>query len=112
MEINFAGHQLVSIAAARAGVTQKRPGRMRRRLDINTTPIEQKKERCCSRRQQFRHYCGSSGRRNNKQDKNCRWLQPRSVLGSIGVMLMSCKVNFHVTQSALQNSLCLPSIFC
>ena len=34
------------------------------------------------------------------------------VLGSIGVMLMSCKVNFHVTQSALQNSLCLPSIFC
>ena len=77
MEINFARHQLVSLAAALVGVTQKRPGRMRRRLDINTTPIEPKTERCCSRRQQFRHYCGSSGRRNNRQNRSCRRLQPR-----------------------------------
>ena len=31
--------------------------------DINTTPIEPKTERGCSRRQLFRHYCRSSGRR-------------------------------------------------
>ena len=29
---------------------------------------------------------------------------PRSVFGSSGVVLMSCKVNFHVVRSALQNS--------
>ena len=29
---------------------------------------------------------------------------PRSVLGSFGVVLMSCKVYFHVVRSALQNS--------
>ena len=91
MEINFTRHQLVSLAAALVGATQKGPRRMRRRLDINTTPIKPKTERCCSRRQQFRHYCGSSGRRNNRQ--------------------VSCKVNFHVTQSALQNSMCLLGIF-
>ena len=34
--------------------------------------------------------------------KSCRPLQPRSVLGSIGVVLMSCKANFHVVRSALQ----------
>ena len=30
---------------------------------MNTTPIEPKTERGCSCRQLFRHYCGSSGRR-------------------------------------------------
>ena len=39
-------------------------------------------------------------------------VQPRSVLGSFGVVLMSCKVNFHVVWSALQNSMCLLCIFC
>ena len=33
--------------------------------------------------------------------------EPQSVLGSIGVMLMSCKVNLHLVRSALQNSICL-----
>ena len=32
----------------------------------------------------------------------CDGLQLRSVLGSIGVLFMSCKVNFHVVRSALQ----------
>ena len=32
---------------------------------------------------------------------------PRSVLGSFGVVLMSCKVYFHVVQSVLQNSVAL-----
>ena len=35
------------------------------------------------------------------------WLQSRSVLSSFGVVLMSCRVNFHVVQSALQNLICL-----
>ena len=38
-------------------------------------------------------------------------LRPRSVLGSFGVMLISCKVNFHVVRSALQNSVCLLSAY-
>ena len=29
----------------------------------------------------------------------------RSVLGSFGAVLMSCKVYFHVVRSALQNSI-------
>ena len=33
-----------------------------------------------------------------------RQLQSRSVLDSFGVVLMSCKVDFHVVRSALQNS--------
>ena len=37
--------------------------------------------------------------------------QPRNVLGSFGVVLMSCKVNFHVARPALQNSRCLLRIF-
>ena len=32
----------------------------------------------------------------------CDGLQLRSVLGSIGVLFMSCKVNFHVVRSAWQ----------
>ena len=32
---------------------------------------------------------------------NCRRLQPRFVLFSTGVALMSCKVNFHLVRSAL-----------
>ena len=38
---------------------------------------------------------------------SCRRLQPRFVLGSFGVVLMSCKVCFHGIRSALQNSMCL-----
>ena len=34
------------------------------------------------------------------------WLQSRSVLSSFGVVLMSCRVNFHVVRSALQYSAC------
>ena len=33
--------------------------------------------------------------------------QPRSVLGSIGVVLMSCKVNFHLVRLALHSLMCL-----
>ena len=36
--------------------------------------------------------------------ESCRRLQPRSVLGSFGVVLMSCKVNFHVVRSAWPHS--------
>jgi len=40
--------------------------------------------------------------------KQLSQLQTRSVLGSIvGVVLMSCKVNFHAVRSALQNSQCV-----
>ena len=38
-------------------------------------------------------------------------LRTRSVFGSFGVMLMSCKVNFHVVRSAFQNSVCLLSVY-
>ena len=37
---------------------------------------------------------------------SCLWLQSRSVLSSFGVVLMSCRVNFHVVRSALQCSAC------
>ena len=37
---------------------------------------------------------------------SCLWLQSRSVLSSFGVLLMSCRVNFHVVRSALQYSAC------
>ena len=37
---------------------------------------------------------------------SCLWLQYRSVLSSFGVVLMSCKVNFHIVRSALQYSAC------
>ena len=36
-------------------------------------------------------------------------LRPRSAFGSFGVVLMSCKVNFHIVRSALQISVCLPT---
>ena len=36
----------------------------------------------------------------------CLWLQPRSVLSSVRVVLMSCRVNSHVVRSALQFSAC------
>ena len=39
---------------------------------------------------------------------SCLWLQSRSVLSSFGVVLMSCRVNFHVVRSALQYSM----VFC
>ena len=38
---------------------------------------------------------------------SCLWLQSRSVLSSFGAVLMSCRVNFHVVRSALQNLICL-----
>ena len=37
---------------------------------------------------------------------SCLLLQSRSVLSSFGVVLMSCRVNFHVVRSALQYSAC------
>ena len=41
-----------------------------------------------------------------KGRNSCLRLQFRSVLSSFGVVLMSCKINFHVVQSALQYSAC------
>ena len=41
-----------------------------------------------------------------KGRNSCPWLQSSFVLISFGVMLMSCRVNFHVVQSALQYSAC------
>ena len=38
---------------------------------------------------------------------NPLYYQPRSVLGSIGVVLMSCKVNFHLVRLALHSLMCL-----
>ena len=37
---------------------------------------------------------------------SCLWLQSRSVLSYFGVVLMSCRVNFHVVRSELQYSAC------
>ena len=37
---------------------------------------------------------------------SCLWLQSLSVLSFFGVVLMSCRVNFHVVRSALQYSAC------
>ena len=37
---------------------------------------------------------------------SCLCLQSRSVLGSFGIVLMSCRVDFHVVRSALQYSAC------
>ena len=49
---------------------------------------------------------------------SCLWLQPRSVLSSFGVVLISCRVNFHVVYSmisiavfCLQNLICLLFLF-
>ena len=41
-----------------------------------------------------------------KGRNSCLWLQSRSVFSSVGVVLMSCKINFHVVRSALQYSAC------
>ena len=41
-----------------------------------------------------------------KGRNGCLWLQSRSVLSSFGVVLMSCRVNFHVVRSTLQYSAC------
>ena len=44
------------------------------------------------------------------------WLQTRYVLSSFGLLLMSCRVKFHVVRSALQYSacriICLHFYFC
>ena len=45
-----------------------------------------------------------------KGRNSCLRLRPHSVFSFFGVMLMSCKVNFHVVRSALQNSVCLSII--
>ena len=42
-----------------------------------------------------------------KRRNSCLRLRPHSVFGSFGVVLMSCKFNFHVVRSALQNSVSL-----
>ena len=41
-----------------------------------------------------------------KRRNSCLWLHTRYVLSSFGVLLMSCRVNFHVVRSALQYSAC------
>ena len=41
-----------------------------------------------------------------KGRNSCLWRQSRSVLSSFGVVLISCRVNFHVVRSALQYSAC------
>ena len=41
-----------------------------------------------------------------KGRNSCLWLQSRYVLSSFSVLLMSCRVNFHVVRSALQYSAC------
>ena len=41
-----------------------------------------------------------------KGRNSCLWLQTRYVLSSFGVLLMSCRVKFHVVRSALQYSAC------
>ena len=46
-----------------------------------------------------------------RERNSCLWLQSRSVLSSFGVVLMSCRVHFHVVRSALQNLICLLFIF-
>ena len=46
-----------------------------------------------------------------KGRNGCLRLRPRSVFGSFGVVLMSCKVNFHVVRSALKNSVCLLRVY-
>ena len=44
---------------------------------------------------------------------SCLWLQTRSFLSSFGVVLMSCRVNFHVVRSALQYCIfCLQNLIC
>ena len=45
-------------------------------------------------------------RTTQKGRNSCLWLQSRSVLSSFGVVLMSCKVNFHVVRSVVQYSAC------
>ena len=51
-----------------------------------------------------------------KGRNSCLWLQTRYVLSSFGVLLMSCRVKFHVVRSALQYSacriICLHFYFC
>ena len=42
----------------------------------------------------------------------CRRLQPRSVLDSIGFVLMPCKIHLHVLRSALQNLMSTWCQFC
>ena len=41
-----------------------------------------------------------------KGRNSCLWPQTRYVLSSFGVLLMSCRVKFHVVRSALQYSAC------
>ena len=41
-----------------------------------------------------------------KGRNSCLWLHTRYVLSSFGVLLMSCRVKFHIVRSALQYSAC------
>ena len=41
-----------------------------------------------------------------KGQNSCLSLQSRSVLTSFGVVLMSCRIDFHVVRSTLQYSAC------
>ena len=44
----------------------------------------------------------SQRRKEKKRRNSCLRLRPRPVFGSFGIVLMSCKVNFHIVRSALQ----------
>ena len=74
--------------------------------DINTTPKELKTERDCSHRQLFRGYFSSElslvvmpyWRAPKRAKQLSMVIISRSVLSSFGVVLMSCKVNFHVVR--------------
>ena len=48
-----------------------------------------------------RYYKGQFSLSLGKESPYFLWLRPRSVFGSFGIVLMSCKVNFHVVRSAL-----------
>ena len=53
----------------------------------------------------------------DKPQNSCLWVQSRSVLSSCGVVLMSCRVNFHVVRYSIvvfcmQNLICRRYYFC
>ena len=60
------------------------------------------------------HWTANEYAENVGSVKTCLWLQTRYVLSSFGVLLMSCRVKFHVVRSALQYSacriICIPGI--
>ena len=56
----------------------------------------------------FCSHFGCLGRKLRMSDLR---LRPPSGFGFFGVVLMSCKVNFHVVRSALQDSVCLLGVY-